>query len=133
MPADADPPVVQLGGRGSANGALTWYFVQKLPGTPGKLSDYARQVEDIIRPRLETIEGVAGVELLDGAPEQVQIIIDPYRAAELGLPLTDIAATDLSMSAAASTRCGSKAVTTSSSCATRCSNGAMAGRFGWAT
>jgi multidrug efflux pump subunit AcrB len=57
------------------------------------LSDYARQVEDIIRPRLETIEGVAGVELLDGAPEQVQIIIDPYRAAELGLPLTDIAAT----------------------------------------
>jgi multidrug efflux pump subunit AcrB len=24
MPADADPPVVQLGGRGSANGALTW-------------------------------------------------------------------------------------------------------------
>ncbi len=24
LPADADPPVVQLGGRGTANGALTW-------------------------------------------------------------------------------------------------------------
>ncbi len=34
LPADADPPVVQLGGRGSANGSLTWFFVQKLPGTP---------------------------------------------------------------------------------------------------
>jgi len=92
LPADADPPVVQLGGRGGANGALTWYFVQKLPGTPGKLTDYAQQVEDIIRPRIESIEGVAGVDILDGSPEQLQIVIDPYRAAELGLPLTDIAA-----------------------------------------
>jgi multidrug efflux pump subunit AcrB len=92
MPADSDPPIVQLGGGGNANGALTWYFVQKLPGTPGKLTDYARQVEDIIRPQIENIEGVAGVNILDGAPEQLQIVIDPYRAAELGLPLTDIAA-----------------------------------------
>jgi multidrug efflux pump subunit AcrB len=92
LPADADPPIVQLGGRGTANGALTWYFVQKLPGTPGQLTDYARQVADIIRPRIESIEGVAGVEILAGAPEQLQIIIDPYRAAELGVTLPDIAA-----------------------------------------
>ncbi len=92
LPADADPPVVELGGRGTANGALTWFFVQKLPGTPGALTDYARQVEDIIRPRIESIEGVAGVDILAGAPEQLQIIIDPYRAAELGLALPDIAA-----------------------------------------
>ncbi len=92
LPADADPPVVQLGGRGSANGSLTWFFIQKLPGTPGELTDYAQQVEDIIKPRIEAIDGVAGVEFLAGAPEQLQIIIDPYRAAEFGLPLTDIAA-----------------------------------------
>jgi len=92
LPADADPPVVQLGGRGGANGALTWYFVQKLPGTAGSLTDYAQQVEDIIKPRIESIEGVAGVDILDGSPEQLQIVIDPYRAAALGLPLTDIAA-----------------------------------------
>jgi multidrug efflux pump subunit AcrB len=92
LPADADPPVVQLGGRGTANGALTWFFVQKLPATPGKLTDYARQAEEIIKPRIEAIDGVAGVDFLDGAPEQLQIIIDPYRAAELGMPLTRIAA-----------------------------------------
>ena len=92
LPADADPPVVQLGGGGNANGALTWFFVQKLPGTPGQLTDYAQQVTDIIRPRIESIEGVAGVEILAGAPEQLQIVIDPYRAADLGLTLPDIAA-----------------------------------------
>jgi len=92
LPADADPPVVQLGGRGTANAALTWFFVQKLPGTPGELTDYARQVTDIIKPRIESIDGVAGVEILAGAPEQLQIVIDPYRAAEFGLTLPDIAA-----------------------------------------
>ncbi|MGD8357111.1 MAG: efflux RND transporter permease subunit [Lysobacterales bacterium] len=92
LPADADPPVIQLGGRGTANGSLTWFFVQKLPGTPGELTDYARQVTDIIRPRIESIDGVAGVEILAGAPEQLQIVIDPYRAAELGLSLPEIAA-----------------------------------------
>ena len=91
LPADSDPPVVQLGGRGTANGALTWYFVQKLPGTPGKLTDYARQVEDIVRPRIESIEGVAGVDILDGAPEELHITINPDRAAEFGLPLTEVA------------------------------------------
>ncbi len=91
LPADADPPVVQLGGQGNANQSLTWFFVQKLPGTRGELTDYARQVEDIIKPRIEAIEGVAGVEILAGAPEELQIVIDPYRAAELGLTLTDIA------------------------------------------
>ena len=92
MPADSDPPVVNLGGGGNSNGQLTWYFVQKLPGTPGQLTDYARQVTDIIKPRIEAIEGVAGINVLDGAPEQLQIVIDPYRAAELGLPLPEIAA-----------------------------------------
>jgi multidrug efflux pump subunit AcrB len=92
LPADADPPVVQLGGGGSANSSLTFFFVQKLPGTPGQLTDYARQVEDIIKPRIEAIDGVAGIEFLAGTPDQLQITIDPYRAAELGLPLTDIAA-----------------------------------------
>ena len=91
LPLDADPPVVNLGGMGSANEALTWFFVQKLPGTPGELRDYTRQVEDIIKPRIEAIDGVAGVQVMSGGADELQIIIDPYRAAELGLPLTDIA------------------------------------------
>ncbi len=92
LPVDADPPVVNLGGMGTSNEALTWFFVQKLPGTPGELRDYTRQVEDIIKPRIEAIDGVAGVEIMSGGADELQIIIDPYRAAELGLPLTDIAA-----------------------------------------
>ena len=93
LPVDADPPVVQMGGQGTANAALTWFFVQKLPGTAGELTDFTRQVEDIIKPRLEAIDGVAGVDIQAGAAEELQIIIDPYRAAELGVTIPGIAAT----------------------------------------
>lgn len=91
LPADADPPVVNLGG-GDANQALSWFFVQLKPGTEGPVERYATFVEDTVRPRLESIPGVAGVEVNAGAPEELQITIDPYRAAEFGIPLGTVAA-----------------------------------------
>ncbi len=56
MPADSDPPVVNLGGDGGANQALSWFFVQKLPGTPGNIEDYSQYVMDTVKPKLESIE-----------------------------------------------------------------------------
>ena len=92
LPADADPPVVNLGGQGGSNQALTWFFVQLLPGTEGPIEKYASYVQDTVIPRIEAIEGVAGVELQAGAPEELQITIDPYRAAEYGVQLGSVAA-----------------------------------------
>ncbi|HET6565347.1 MAG TPA: efflux RND transporter permease subunit, partial [Xanthomonadales bacterium] len=92
LPADSDPPVVQLSGFGEANQTLTWFFVQKLPGTPGELTDYERQVEELIKPRIEAIPGVSGVQMITGAAEELQITIDPYKAAQFGLGLNTIAA-----------------------------------------
>ena len=94
MPADSDPPVVNLGGGGGggANQALSWFFVQLLPGTEGKIEDYSQFIMDTVKPKLESIDGVAGVEINAGAPEELQITIDPYRAAEYGIQLGDVAA-----------------------------------------
>lgn len=91
LPADADPPVVNMGG-GNANQALSWFFVQLLPGTEGPIERYAQFVEDVVVPRIESIDGVAGVEVNAGAPEELQVIIDPYRAAEYGIELGSVAA-----------------------------------------
>jgi multidrug efflux pump subunit AcrB len=94
MPADSNPPVVQLGGGGggTANQALSWFFVQLLPGTEGPISDYAQYINDTVKPRLESIDGVAGVQVMAGASEELQITIDPYRAAEFGVELGTVAA-----------------------------------------
>ena len=93
MPADSDPPVVNLGGGGGgANQALTWFFVQLLPGTEGPIEAYGQYIMDTVKPKLEAIEGVAGVQVNAGAAEELQITVDPYRAAEYGIELSSIAA-----------------------------------------
>ncbi|MDH3893755.1 MAG: efflux RND transporter permease subunit, partial [Chromatiales bacterium] len=93
LPRDATPPSVRLGAGwgGGTNETLTWFFVQLLPGTAGPIESYQRVIEEILKPTLESIPGVAGVELHAGQGEQLQIVFDPYRAAELGIQIPTVA------------------------------------------
>ena len=95
LPRDATQPIIMLGGGGGDQPALTYFFLQLLPGTPGEIHDYVQFVEDVIRPEIEAVPGVARVGVAEnsrGAEQELEILFDPYRAAELGIPLTDAAA-----------------------------------------
>jgi multidrug efflux pump subunit AcrB len=91
LPRDADRPAVSLGGNGNANETLSWFFVQLLPGTPGSIEAQRRFIEDTVRSRLESIPGVAAVDINDGPPDNVRITLDLARAAALGITIPDIA------------------------------------------
>ena len=92
LPRDADAPIIHLGeGGGGANQALIYFFVQLLPGPEGTIDDYRPLVEEIVTPRIESIPGVAGATVTTGADEQLQIVFDPYRAAELGVDIPTVA------------------------------------------
>jgi len=100
LPRDATPPVVQAGAD-NANNSLTYFFVQQLPGTPGDILDQRQMIEDRIVPRLSAVEGVAGVEINGGAPEELTITMNLERAAALGIQIPQVAdvaarATDVS-------------------------------------
>jgi multidrug efflux pump subunit AcrB len=94
LPRDANQPLIMLGGGNGDLPALTYFFLQLLPGTPGDIRDYAPFVEDVIRPAIEAVPGVASVTVTNdnGGEEELQIVFDPYRAAELGIPLPSAAA-----------------------------------------
>jgi multidrug efflux pump subunit AcrB len=92
LPRDALSPNIMLGG-GNGNGpALTYFFLQKLPGNTNEINTYVTFFEDVVRPQLESIPGVARVRMENGVGgvEEFQIIFDPYRAAELGIDITNI-------------------------------------------
>ncbi len=93
LPRDATQPVIMLGGGNGDTPALTYFFLQLLPGTEGKVSDYAQFVEDVIRPAIEAVPGVANVDATQNSrsEQELEILFDPYRAAELGIPLTETA------------------------------------------
>ncbi len=92
LPRDADAPRISLGenGGGGPNETLSWFFVQLQPGTPGPVENYRREVEDLMRSRVESIPGVGTINVNAGAPDELRIEFDPYRAAELGIPIPDI-------------------------------------------
>jgi multidrug efflux pump subunit AcrB len=100
LPVDADPPVVQMSAD-EANQALSWFFVQLLPGTSGSVLDYRRLIEERVVSRIESVPGVAGVQVNAGPPDELAISIDLDRAAALGVTVPQIAqqatrATDVS-------------------------------------
>lgn len=92
LPRDALPPRINLGGGGGDAPALTYFFLQKLPGNDKEIKEYVNFFEDAIRPRLESIPGVARAQMQSGrgAEDEFQIVFDPYRAAELGVDITSI-------------------------------------------
>lgn len=92
LPRDAEPPRVMLGGWGGGTPALTYFFLQLLPDNPNTLNDYTGMIDDVIRPQLESVAGVASVEAQNGvsAREELQVIFDPWKAAELGIQLPQV-------------------------------------------
>ena len=93
LPRDAQAPQISLGADGGAgpNNTLSWFFVQLLPGTPGPIDNYRRQIEELFRNRIETVPGVANVRVNFGADEELQIVFDPVKAADLGIQIPRIA------------------------------------------
>ena len=92
LPRDAEAPRIDLGAGfgGSPNETLSWFFVQLKPGTPGPVENFRREVEDLMRSRVESIPGVGTITVHAGAPDELRIAFDAYRAAELGIPIPAI-------------------------------------------
>jgi multidrug efflux pump subunit AcrB len=93
LPRDATQPVIMLGGESGGAPALTFFFLQLLPGTEGQIYDYVQFVDDVVRPAIEVIPGVARVSApqANDNQRQLEILFDPYRAAQLGIPLPETA------------------------------------------
>ena len=88
LPRDATPPQVMLGGFGGGTPALTFFFLQALPSNDKPVADYLDFVNSNVRPRLESIPGVASVQTFDqNNREELQIRFDPIKAAQFNIQI----------------------------------------------
>ncbi len=90
LPGNADRPNVSLGEWGDANDQLIEYFIEQLDGDEAALIQNKRYLREVIRPEIASLYGVSRVSMFDAsgnASDQLQIIIDPYKAAELGIDI----------------------------------------------
>ncbi len=89
-PLDADRPIVG-GGNGQQGESLIYLFLQALPDSNMDSEALARFARDTIIPKLETIEGVQGVDLDAPTGERIlRIRFDPWRLAQLNLSIEEL-------------------------------------------
>jgi multidrug efflux pump subunit AcrB len=94
LPADAERPEINADDGGGAGDTLIFLFLQKLPGREGEKARLSEFAETRIAPELETIEGVAGVDVnSEDGEEIIRISFDPFRLAQLGLTIDEVAST----------------------------------------
>jgi len=95
LPANAERPYVNLGEWGDANDQLIEYFVEQLEGDEQQLVENKRFMREVIVPEIRSLYGVAQVSMFDNSgnnSDQLQIVIDPYKAADLGIDIARTAA-----------------------------------------
>jgi len=91
LPRDATPPQIMLGGFGGGTPALTFFFLQALPENDKPVQDYIDYVNNSIRPKIESIPGVASVETFNqNSQQELQIRFDPAKAAQLGITIPSL-------------------------------------------
>lgn len=92
LPADAQKPFVQLASTQDANALLLYVFMQKLPGNKRDVNSYVSFLKDTVIPRLEAIPGVGSAQInANGGTDEIDIVFDPLRAAELGVQIPKMA------------------------------------------
>jgi multidrug efflux pump subunit AcrB len=90
-PPDADEPSIQVGGWDFPVATLLVHPEVATPGTD--VTDFQRVIEAQVEPALLEIDGVQRVNLNSQRDSLVLINFDPYRAAALGVQVSDIANT----------------------------------------
>ena len=85
LPSAAQAPVIQANDvRGAAIMYVSFYSKEM---TQGQVTDYLTRV---IQPKIQTLDGVAGAQVLGGQPFAMRIWLDPKRMAAHGVTATDV-------------------------------------------
>ncbi|TDT41462.1 multidrug efflux pump subunit AcrB [Halospina denitrificans] len=75
-----------------SSNAFMYFRVSTLPGNPRQLDIVMMKdfVEDQVRPRMESVQGVSEVQVGGGADRQMQVRVDEKALSRYGLGMTDV-------------------------------------------
>ena len=89
-PVDANEPTIRVGGN-RFDSIIAWFTVVTAEGNDRPIASYQDFVEDEIVTRFDRIPGVSETGNFGGRAHEVRITFDPFKAANIGLDLTQVA------------------------------------------
>ncbi|HHL31394.1 MAG TPA: efflux RND transporter permease subunit, partial [Oceanospirillales bacterium] len=87
-PVDATEPRVNLGASQFGGNPIAWFSFKPEANNSKDIATYQDFINDNVVPRIEQIKGVTKVSSFGGRPYELRITFDPFKAATLGLDLT---------------------------------------------
>jgi len=90
-PDEAGQPTLNTSG--SDDSPIAWVLLTAKEGNIRPMPTYGDFLEDVIKDRVERIEGVSAVNVFGGTQRELQILIDPQRLSRFGLTVPEVVRT----------------------------------------
>ncbi len=90
-PEEANEPTLDTSG--SDDNPIAWMILKRAPGTTKPIEEFGDFADDVVKERVERVEGVASVNVFGGVSRELQVIVDPERLARFGLTIPEVLAT----------------------------------------
>ncbi|MEM9425075.1 MAG: efflux RND transporter permease subunit [Pseudomonadota bacterium] len=87
-PAEAGEP--RLNTSGADDSPIAWVVARAAEGNTRDLPEYGDFMEDVVKERLERIDGVSTVNVFGGVARELQIVIRPEELARFGLTIPEV-------------------------------------------
>jgi HAE1 family hydrophobic/amphiphilic exporter-1 len=87
-PDEANEPTLKTSG--TDDNAIAWFLLTREPGVTRDMVTYGDFLDDVVRDRLERIEGVSTVNIFGLTEREMRIIADPERLARYALTVSDV-------------------------------------------
>jgi len=88
-PDNADRPVVTSSGQ--TEGAIAWFMVNSVKKGDIYVPHEQDLIEDLVKPRLERVEGVASINVYGGLERELHVVFDPDQLASSGVTVNQLA------------------------------------------
>ena len=87
-PNEASEPTLNTSG--ADDSPIAWILLTAQDGNTRTMSTYGDFLEDVIKDRVERIEGVSAVNVFGGTDRELQVIVDPQRLSRFGLTVPEV-------------------------------------------
>ncbi len=87
-PDEADEP--SLDTSGSEDNPIAWFIMTRMDGNETPIHEYGDFAKDVIKDRLERVEGIANVNVFGGTDRRLAITIDPVRMSQYQLTVPQV-------------------------------------------
>ncbi len=87
-PDEANEPTLNTSG--ADDSPIAWVLMTAETGNTRPMPTYGDFLEDVIKDRVERIEGVSAVNVFGGTRRELQIVVDPQRLSRFGLTVPEV-------------------------------------------